>query len=182
MGGRNGVDFWEKDNKCLLLNFQSAVPMLVESSGVWVSRFMKPVRGSDCTAHREWWAHLQGARGVRRRLRMQPQISLISEKSKGVCARGNRGRVERGKEQSSSDWSKRKWLVLSNIAGSKYVLDSISWVQRDLKGLIASPEESLELAQGYLPHCHTAYYFLSTAGPQVTLFCLALFGYNDDVP
>lgn len=54
MGGRNRVDFWEKDNKCLLLNFQSEVPMLVESSSVWISRFMKPVRGSDCTADREW--------------------------------------------------------------------------------------------------------------------------------
>lgn len=54
MGGRNRVDFWEEDNKCLPLNFQSEVPILVESSGVWVSRFMKPVRGSDCIADREW--------------------------------------------------------------------------------------------------------------------------------
>lgn len=54
MEGRNRVEFQEKNKKCLILNFELKVPMLAERSTVWVSRVMKPVRGSGCTAYREW--------------------------------------------------------------------------------------------------------------------------------
>lgn len=39
MEGRNRVDFWEKDNECLVLNFQSEVPMLMESLALCIQSY-----------------------------------------------------------------------------------------------------------------------------------------------
>lgn len=54
MEGRNRVDFQEKNKKCLILNYEFKVVMLVERFIVWVFRVMKLVRGSGCIVYREW--------------------------------------------------------------------------------------------------------------------------------
>lgn len=43
MEGRNRLDFWKKDNTCLILKLESVVPVLVEWSAFWVSGAMKLV-------------------------------------------------------------------------------------------------------------------------------------------
>lgn len=122
MEGRDRLDFWNKDNTRLILKFESMVPALVECSAFWVSGGMKLVRCSDCTVEGEWMSSVPGSIWSEKGLRMEAEVSLMSERSTGNLdpEAGRQGAGERcAKEQSSRDLSKTEWPVLSKAVGSK---------------------------------------------------------------
>lgn len=89
MEGRGRVRFWKKGNKCLALDFQSKVPVLVKSSCVWVSRVMK--------AYSEWVSSPRGSMGSEVAEDGTLGITDIREEQGCLCKRQERQKRERAK-------------------------------------------------------------------------------------
>lgn len=117
------------------------MPVLVERSGVWVSSLIKPVRGSYRTAYGEWVISLAGAYGVKRRLRMEPwvfwlwRVGTKEEKSNATAF------------QAKENGQFCQILQDQNMTKTQHIR-----VQRDLKGLIASPEKTWICPKSFWEH------------------------------
>lgn len=75
---------------------------------------------------------------------MEAWVSLKSEKGKGLCA----GTVK-GKSKATVIQAKQNDQFCQLLQDQSMTQAHSLKVQRDLKGLIASPEERLELAQDH---------------------------------